>query len=369
MKSSQSQLDLLIVEDNDDHAELYQCLASEPSGGIRFTDRARTLAEAIDRTRRCAFDVVLLDLGLPDSIGLETLTSFLSKCDSPAVVVMTARDESELGVQAIELGAQDYMQKLETIDSAALLRSLRYSVERKERMKELERKNEDLGVFVQSASHDLRSPIGQILSVADLARANVGDSEEGSSGLQSKLNLIVETAEDTLALLDELLRFASLGATGITRELFPLQAVVEKVIQQLPAEQQSQVQSSDLPEVYGDRGLVTILIQNLVQNGFKYRSEASPEIVVSARIDEGLVVVEVADNGMGIPEDIVHRIFDFGFRGVSASQLNGQGIGLSTCRRIVKAHGGAIRVKSEVGKGSSFSAEFPQNLGQPVATN
>ena len=72
---------------------------------------------------------------------------------------------------------------------------------------------------------------------------------------------------------------------------------------------------------------------------------------------------------MGIPEDIVHRIFDFGFRGVSASQLNGQGIGLSTCRRIVKAHGGAIRVKSEVGKGSSFSAEFPQNLGQPVATN
>ncbi|MBT5704826.1 ATP-binding protein [Verrucomicrobia bacterium] len=350
----------MIVEDNDDHAEMYQELLTLETSEISRIDRAQTLREAIDMTHRHAFDAVLLDLGLPDSRGLATLNAFFNQCDSTAVVVMTAQDDEEMGVQAIELGAQDYLQKFESISASVLTKSILYSVERKQRMRELESKNEDLEAFIRSASHDLRSPIGQIVNLVDLAQMTLEEPKVDFRKIENNLKTISETAELTLTLLDELLRFAKLGATELNFATFDLSEIVESIIQQLPDEDKPLVKSRDLQPIHADRALVTILIQNLIQNGLRYRSESTPQITVSARRTIGNAIIEVADNGIGIAKETQPLIFGIGFRGTHSNEYPGHGFGLSTCRRIMKAHRGSITVKSEVGKGSSFALEFPQ---------
>jgi len=360
MNSTNSKLDILIVEDNDDHAEIYQELLTTETSEISRIDRARTLHEAIDMTRRYAFDAVLLDLGLPDSRGLATLNAFFNKCDTTAVVVMTAQDDEEMGVQAIELGAQDYLQKFESISASVLTRSILYSVERKQRLRELENKNEDLEAFIRSASHDLRSPIGQIANLVELAQMTLEETKGDFQQIDDNLKTISETAERTLTLLDELLRFAKLGATELNFATFDLSEIVESIIQQLPNEDKALVKSKDLQPIHADKALVSILIQNLIQNGLKYRSESTPEITVSARKVTGRAIIEVADNGIGIAKETQPLIFGTGFRGTHSNEYPGHGFGLSTCRRIMKAHRGSITVESEEGKGSSFVLEFPQ---------
>ena len=99
---------------------------------------------------------------------------------------------------------------------------------------------------------------------------------------------------------------------------------------------------------------------NLVDNAVKYSSEGT-RIDLSAKIDDGILLINVIDQGQGIPEKHLHRIFERFYRVDKARsrKLGGTGLGLAIVKHIIQAHGGDISVKSEVAKGSSFNIRLP----------
>jgi light-regulated signal transduction histidine kinase (bacteriophytochrome) len=115
-----------------------------------------------------------------------------------------------------------------------------------------------------------------------------------------------------------------------------------------------------LPEVRGDRSLLTALLQNLVANGIKFRGEDAPRVRLSFHRVDGVYAFTVADNGIGIAPRYADRIFVIFQRLHPKEEYSGTGIGLAMCRKIVEFHGGEIRLEPEgAGPGASFRFTLP----------
>lgn len=252
----------------------------------------------------------------------------------------------------------------------------RLSAERQLQIAEVDHANEALEAFVRWASHDLRSPLRHIFSFCGFVRESATDRLTETEN--SDLERVMEAATNMSDLLDGLSRFAKLGAASLRLETFSLNDAVESVVEQLPLEQQSQVHYSGLDQVVADKALLTIVMQNLIENGLKYVQDQTPEVTVTsefvsefdAEVSFGAIRVSVADNGIGVDRRHLERIFEPGIRGVAMSEYSGTGFGLATCARIIAAHQGKIWVESELGKGSVFHFTIPNPIDDchdPVA--
>jgi signal transduction histidine kinase len=119
-----------------------------------------------------------------------------------------------------------------------------------------------------------------------------------------------------------------------------------------------------LPTVSADRGQLAQVLQNLIGNAIHFRSDAAPTVEVRAERIDGFWRFSVRDNGIGIEPCYHERIFII-FQRLHGGDRPGTGIGLAICRKIVAAHGGAIWVESQPGRGSTFFFTLPVESGRP----
>ncbi len=133
---SPEEIRILLLEDNPGDALLLHVVAREAETAQLKIEHVQRLSEGIERLRGRAFDVILLDLSLPDSQGLDTLGRALEHASDTPVVVFTGTEDEELGLEAVREGAQDYLVKGQ-VDEKLLLRSLRYAIERHAQRAEL----------------------------------------------------------------------------------------------------------------------------------------------------------------------------------------------------------------------------------------
>ena len=141
-----SDLQILLVEDNPGDADLIgELLEQGPANSHQITKQA-TLGDALDRLRTDTFDLVLLDLGLPDSQGLETLRGLLTAAPLLPVVVLTGFDDEATGIATVHEGAQDYLVKGQ-FDGAVLSRVIRYAIERQQSIRKIKRLNNILSAI------------------------------------------------------------------------------------------------------------------------------------------------------------------------------------------------------------------------------
>jgi light-regulated signal transduction histidine kinase (bacteriophytochrome) len=159
--------------------------------------------------------------------------------------------------------------------------------------------------------------------------------------------------------LQSLLRFAKLGPTSLQHDTVSLSDIVDTVVSQLPVERQTQVRYAQLSTVTGDRTLLTVVMQNLIENGLKYVQNRSPQVIVQSETTSRGTHVMVIDNGIGVNRKQLTRIFEPGVRGVSDSEFAGSGFGLATCARIVTAHQGEIWAEPNAEGGSTFHFTIP----------
>lgn len=133
----------MLVEDNPGDADLIKEYLHDDDSKRYKLQEVDTLAAALDLLARQTFDIVLLDLSLPDSVGLDTVRSVLASCPQVALVVLTGLKDEKVALQAVRSGAQDYLEK-NTISSALLHRTISYAIERKESLREKENLLADL---------------------------------------------------------------------------------------------------------------------------------------------------------------------------------------------------------------------------------
>lgn len=337
---------------------------------------AETLKEGLSKLEGGDFDVVLLDLGLPDSVGLDTVVSAKRKAGLTPIVVLTGLSDEALGLEAIARGAQDYLVK-DSVNMTLLGRAVRFAIERSallRQLKELERLRGEIGERQKSdqfkdrllgaISHDLRGP----LTVAQAAVASLADGLSGPMNPgQAELVAMARRNLDRLGrLVMNALDFsrlesgrAKLNFRQVHTRRFMLELTTDwrrtltrplRFELDLPLE---------LPPVRADVDHLAQVLFNLLDNAGRH---ASRWVRISARSWDGRVRVTVEDDGPGVPLERAEEIF------LPYAQLTravgpgykGTGLGLAICREIANLSSGRVWLDQGCLHGARFHLELPR---------
>jgi len=352
---SDKSVSILLIEDNPGDRRLI-CEMLAEAGNVNFdVHYADRLQAGLEHLSQNGVEVILLDLDLPDSQGLETLRKAYAGASEMPIVVLTGRNDEMIGVQAINEGAQDYLIKGQ-VDTQLLRRTIRYAIERKqaeEREKKLQlqlnlsNRLSSLGLMVEGIAHEINNT--QLLA------------KHYSDGLDSDADEFISDAVDDArrmqTSLNELLEYSRVGTRGKPFSLVNCEHVVEQVKANLKIaieESGATVSYDVLPTVMGDEGQLLQLFQNLIGNGIKFRGEKPPQVQISAKRRDNVVTFSVKDNGIGVNPEHSQSIFEIFRRLHTREEYPGTGMGLAICKKIVERHGGQISVQSKPGQGSTF---------------
>ncbi len=359
------QIKVLLIEDNPDDAELIRLSLRRIRDINVKVQWSPSLSSALDKLSSETFDVVLTDLGLPESRGIESFLKLHSQYSTVPVIVLTGLSDERLAVQAVRSGAQDYLVKGE-VDSASLLKAIRYSVERhrllaelENKLKEIKRLEKERKSILSMFAHDIKNAIIPSLWIF----------KKILSGRSRNLEENIAAANDSLVTAEHLLEDFMVFSRFENKEYRPakgdcdLKALVTKQIEdaRLRADRKNiRVECSFaehlLPVISADKRMIQRVIANLLQNAVNY---TNPGGTVTIRMEGSgkQILFQVQDTGIGIPDNHMPFIFDAFYR---ANYQGGTGLGLAIARTIVEAHGGQIWVESTAGKGSTFSFTLPR---------
>ncbi|WP_254820933.1 sensor histidine kinase [Haloglomus halophilum] len=227
-----------------------------------------------------------------------------------------------------------------------------------EAISELERSNAELEQFAYVASHDLKEPLRMVSSYLQLLDRRYKDDLDEDA--QEFVEFAVDGAERMQDMIRDLLEYSRVGRRDRGFEEVELERVLETAQQNLEVaidESDATVEVGDLPTIEGERSQLVELFQNLLSNAIRYRSDATPHVEVDATREDDHWLFTVTDNGRGIPEDRIDRVFDLFYR---SDVQESTGIGLALVKKIAERHGGAISVESTPGEGTTFSIRLPE---------
>jgi PAS domain S-box-containing protein len=228
-------------------------------------------------------------------------------------------------------------------------------------LKELKRSNTDLEQFAYVASHDLQEPLRMVTSFTQLLQNRYIDKLDDDAN--DFINYAVDGATRMQNLITDLLMFSRVGTRGKSFKITDMNAVLEALIatfEQLIKKTNTTLTYNPLPVIIADESQMIQLLQNLISNAIKFRSEESPRINVSGDVKADKWIFSVSDNGIGIDQKYFDRIFIVFQRLHKRESYGGTGIGLAICKKIIQRHGGRIWVESEIGKGSTFYFAIPK---------
>jgi light-regulated signal transduction histidine kinase (bacteriophytochrome) len=217
---------------------------------------------------------------------------------------------------------------------------------------------EEMEQFAYVASHDLKEPLRIVANYLGLLNRRYGTKLDSTA--QEYLKITLDATVRMRQLIDNLLEFSK--AQSLDAEEQDLRCAVDIAIQnlsQLLADNYTRVEIGELPRVVIDVMQMASLFQNLIANALKYRREDAVHVQIRARREKDCWQIEVHDNGMGIALEHQQKVFQIFSRLHARDQIEGTGIGLATCRRIIERHGGTIGVESEPGVGSCFFFTLP----------
>jgi light-regulated signal transduction histidine kinase (bacteriophytochrome) len=226
----------------------------------------------------------------------------------------------------------------------------------------LQRANADLEQFAFSATHDLQEPLRAVKAYCQLLQRRY------LGGLGPEADEIIEFcvggATRMELFINDLLAYTrASGVLEPAEEIVDLNVAFEAALQNLSAaivQSGASVTHDLLPAVRIGPTHFQQILQNLIGNGIKYRSDAPPRIHVSAREQDGAWLFSVQDNGMGIDPEYHEQVFGLFKRLHADAKYSGTGIGLAICKKLVERYGGRIWLQSEGGRGTTFFFTIPQ---------
>ena len=217
--------------------------------------------------------------------------------------------------------------------------------------------------FIADASHELRTPTAVVISGLEVALNNKKlDFSSAKKTLEDTLDEMREFSKLSNALLD-LSKYDK--KNKIKYELININELLKPIVEKSEnlafsnKEINFQIKIADRPIIVkGDRVELCRVFYNILDNAIKYTPRKGT-ILVSDKIIFNQYVITTSDSGIGIPKNIIHRIFDPFFRGDKARSENGAGLGLTLTKKIIENHGGSISIKSEENKGTTVVVSLP----------
>jgi PAS domain S-box-containing protein len=230
-----------------------------------------------------------------------------------------------------------------------------------ERTAELSRINAELEKFAYIASHDLQEPLRTVINFSDLLERRYQDKLDADG--REFLGFIVSGVVRMRRLVDDLLEFSRTGHERVVRQPVDCEVVLGRVLANLGqslTECDAVVTHDPLPTVLADAGQLEQLLQNLVGNAIKFRSDRRPEVHIGIEAQAAEWIFSVRDNGIGLDPRFANRIFEMFQRLHGVGKYVGSGVGLAICKKIVERHAGRIWVESTEGQGATFYFTLPR---------
>lgn len=372
---------LLVVEDSPGDARLLREMLNEDETKSTVMTHVATMGEAEKNLADNVFDIVLLDLGLPDAQGLEAVRRARAAAPGVPLVVLSGMDDERLAVKALQNGAEDYLVKGQ-IDSRSLLRALRYAIERKSLAAaalalsaKVDRARAEAvaasaakATFVANMSHEIRTPLNSIIGFSDLLLDDISLTH-----LQRRyLDLVKNAGGALLAVVNDILDFSKLnaGKVALTKEAFSLKALVNSTVSIVESSAEAKglelsVRTDPALTLYniGDPARIRQVLLNLLGNAVKFTSVGSVSLNVSKIPSQSAgeqLRFAISDSGTGIPAGIEARLFEqFAQADPSVSREHGgTGLGLSISKSLVELMGGRIGFVNHETSGCTFWFEI-----------
>jgi len=377
---------VLLIEDNPADARLIREILSEAKRSALSSIRGYTfdlewaecLAAGLERLAAEGVDVVLLDLSLPDSQGLETFAKVHDRALHVPIILLTGLDDEELAVRTVQEGAQDYLVK-GRVDSSLLARAIRYAIERKraeEERKTLEeqlfqsQKMEAIGTLAAGIAHDFNNILTAMMGYAELLETHPGMPEFARLDLRR----IMEGGQRAAHLIRQILDFSrksiiqrqSLDMIAFLKETvrFLQRTIPENVDIVLEIEAGAYPVHAGLAQLQQMLTNLAVNARDAMPEGGELRFRLSRLVLkpddrpLLAEMRPGeWVELSVSDTGTGISPEDLPQVFDPFYTTKKVGQ--GTGLGLAQVYGIVTQHEGFIDVDSEVGKGTTFIVYLP----------
>jgi PAS domain S-box-containing protein len=223
--------------------------------------------------------------------------------------------------------------------------------------------NQELKNFVYIASHDIREPLRKVTAFGAILEKSLKDKVSDDD--RENLHFMIDGAGRMTKMIEGLLTYSKISTQAQPHQAVDLNEIVKQLQQfelaVLLEEKQVTIEAQSLLTVEADPVQIRQLMQNLIANGIKYQKKGNiPYITITTKpAADGMVRIEVKDNGIGIAPEYQQSIFTMFSRLHSRSEYEGTGIGLAICKKIVERHGGKVGVESEPDKGSTFWFTMP----------
>jgi two-component system sensor histidine kinase/response regulator len=312
-------------------------------------------------------DLVFVDLKMPGITGIEVLEKIFASDPTMVTIVITGYATVSSAVEAMKIGAYDFLPKPFTPDEFRLitqrgLEKRRLVLEALSLRREKEMLREHFAAIV---SHELKAPVGAVQQNLFVLAQEL--SSQLTEDQKARLDRMRSSIDALLRLIHTWLRVYSTDIEKIADNFEPTSvgSTLSKAIESV----QSQATRKDveilvtvednLRPVLGDEGTLAEALVNIISNAIKY-SRMSSQVLVKAEAKDDDIFITISDSGVGISKEDLPYIFE-GFYGSKpgAAGERGSGLGLAITRQIIEAHRGSISVESELGKGSTFVVCLP----------
>lgn len=363
---------LLIVDDSPGDIRILANLLAGMATIMFATSGQEALAKAAEED----FDVILLDIVLPDIDGFEVCRRLNKRAGGlqAPIIFVTVLDDVSSEEKGLSLGALDYVSK--PFVPAVVRARVRNHIALSRTAKELRAANEQLAAakaatesalageqlanqrlrtFIDMATHEFKTPLATIDSAAQLLELYIDQSRET---VASPLRVIRKSVRRLVELIETCLTDERTENLPVRFRQCLLSDIVEPVIDRHPAGRIS-VEMPDAPaECTADPELLGIALDALLDNALRYAPAHQP-VTLSAIRDAGTITMAVSDRGPGVPPEEAEHIFEKYYRGSASPGVSGTGLGLHLVKTIAVLHGGGVAYRSRPGGGGVFLLTVP----------
>ncbi|MBT5470960.1 MAG: response regulator [Nitrospina sp.] len=366
---------ILVVDDDSLVLSILSSLLSENHYQVETAEDGKQALKLLDDS----FDLLLSDLEMPEMNGLQLLERLRKSGNNIPVVILTGNQEISVALNALKVGANDYVIKDENI-TETVLTAIANSLERKmlldqnsrlienlmKAKENAEKANKAKSDFLAKMSHDLKTPLNAILGYTELMI--VDPDEPLDDGSIDNLNQIFQAGNHLLELINDILDLSAIEAGKlkvVIEKIDVISIIQESLVLIRPSASKNSIKIIDETQdlnsiiVLADSLRLKQILLNLLSNGIKYNI-IQGTLTVSLIASGDKATVNIQDTGPGIPEDKIETLFEkFNRLGAEKTNIEGTGIGLNICRNLVDLMSGSLNVESELGKGSCFSITIP----------